>query len=306
MKSCKLIYSFLYPEVRLVAEKLWDSKPHYLFDRSYQKSQEGKEVEFINDWKKWTASVLTGLEKYNNFYPTNGSSEAIREVIYQIKVQNRKLVIIENDYEGYKAFALACNLDFTVLTKEELLNYDFLPNETLVFSHPSSIDGNLYADYDKLMTKIDQKYNQTQVYVDLCYVGTIAKDYQINLNYNCIQGCFMSLSKVFGVYYHRIGGLLSKKPEAGLFGNQWFKNMFSLQLGIELMKTFSVCTLPKKTKQLQEQLCKELSSELKVEVKPCDVVILAYSKEVHPDYARGNLSRICLTPGLDLLTQEKK
>lgn len=306
MKSCKLIYSFLYPQVRQVAEQLWLSKPHYLFDRSYQKSQEGKEVEFIEKWKTWTSSVLSGLENYSHFYPTNGSSEAIREIIYQIKVQNRKLVIIENDYEGYKAFAIACNLYFTVLKKEELLNYAFQPDDTLVFSHPSSIDGNLYSDYDQLMTKIDKNYPQTQVYVDLCYVGTIAKDYHININYNCIQGCFMSLSKVFGVYYHRIGGLLSKKTEAGLFGNQWFKNMFSLQLGIELMKSFTIFTLPQAIKPYQDRLCSELSSDLNIAVKPCDVAILAYSDQVHNDYARGNLSRICLTPGLDELTQEKK
>lgn len=306
MKGIKLIYSFLYPEVRQIQEQLWRELPHYLFDQSYLQNQEGKEKEFIDYWKEWTNGVINHNPKLSHFYPTNGSSEAIREVIYQLKNKGRTLILLENDYEGYKAFALSCGMRMKIIKREDILNYSFNETDTLIISHPSSIDGCLYQDYDLLMKRIDSLFPETTVYLDLCYVGCLARDYQINLNYKCIQGYFMSLSKVFGVYYHRIGGLVSKNPESGLYGNRWFKNMFSLELGLRLMKTFKVRELPNKILKHQNELVDELSQELGVDIVPSDVVILAKSSEIIEEYQRGDISRICLTPGLDDKTKANK
>lgn len=300
MKPCKLIYSFQYPEARSVLNSLWKQEPHFLFDNNYLKAQENKEKEFFSLWKQWSSPVVTHNQELKYFYPTNGSSEAIREVIYQLKNRKRRMVIFKNDYEGYKAFALSCKLKFVEIDKDKALKFKFKDDDTLVFSHPASFDGNIWEGYDELMASLSDK--KTQVYVDLCYVGTVAREYKINLDYSNIEGTFISLSKVFGVYFQRIGGLVSKNEEAGLFGNQWFKNMFSLHFGMELIKTFSVYELPRKYKEKQEQLCNEISEQLNAKVEPSDVVFLAYSKEIIKDYERGKGSRFCLTPGLDVLS----
>ena len=71
---------------------------------------------------------------------------------------------------------------------------------------------------------------------------------------------------------------------------------------MELMKNYSIFELPRKYENMQKQLCKELSQEFHQEIKPSDVVFLAYSNQPIKDYERGSGSRFCLTPGLDKIS----
>lgn len=140
--------------------------------------------------------------------------------------------------------------------------------------------------------------------VDLCYVGCVPKYFQVNLNYPVIQHFCFSLSKVFGVYYHRIGGIYSKTALPGLHGNIWFKNLFSLLLGTTLMDKFTVFELPQKYQHYQTEALQQLPFW-----QASDVVFLINSltnEAKYSDYHRGPNYRACLTPLMDKLMQGPK
>jgi hypothetical protein len=137
-----------------------------------------------------------------------------------------------------------------------------------------------------------------EIALDLCYVGICVNDVLINCNYKNIRTIFFSLSKVFGVYFHRIGGVFSKDELLGLVGNKWFKNMFSLEFGILLMKTFKVNELSLKYKNYKQEVEKTIETEFNIKIKENDVLILSYSDDYLTEFCRGLKTRICITPAL--------
>lgn len=300
MKFCKTIYSWQSPEVEQVVAKLFASVPLHLYNDSYLGKQEGKEKVFFEKYKNWTNSVLLGeWSSFSYQYATAGSSEAIREVVYSLKVKNKRLNVFKGEYEGYKAFALAAQVEVIEHKRCDWKNIQWTEKDVLFLSHPSSLDGNLWADYDEFMNHLANTNSPLEVMLDLCYVGTIAKEYQIKIDYPNIEVLFISLSKVFGVYFHRIGGMFSRKAYPGLFGNQWFKNMFSLELGINLLGNFHVQELPKKYKAVQHKALEEMNRTSAIQFTPSDVLILGTSQEIETNYQRENWSRVCLTPFFD-------
>lgn len=298
MKYLKTIYSLQFPEVKELVEDLWLSKPHYLFDNNYKNQQVGKESEFYKEWIKWSSPIVKfDFKEFNHFYATAGSSEAIREVIWTLKQNNKRLVLFENDYEGYSAFAESSCLNVIKINRDDYLNFNFESNDVVMCSNPSSIDGSFWLEYDSFMKYMLSNNNHVDIYLDLCYVGTtnlIASE--LNLTYSNIKAIFISLSKTYGIYFHRVGGVISKNEIKGLYGNQWFKNMFALELGIKLMQKFPVDYFSKKYEKVKNEVVRTCEKDLNIKIKKNDILILAISEDIHCDYQRGNLSRICLTP----------
>lgn len=302
MKYIKTIYSWLMPETVKITEELWESKPHHLFKNNYLGNQEGKEKDFFKQWINWSKEVLSGAENFKHVYAGNGSSEGIRELIYQEHNQKRTLHFFKGEYEGFKAYAQACGISYQEHDRDEFKDIQLSKNDTFILSQPSSIDGNIWSSFDDFAKQLND--SSTKMIVDLCYVGTVGKNYNINLNHPNIETITMSLSKVYGVYFHRIGGILSKNEQKGMIGNQWFKNMFSLELGIKLMKQFSVTELPKKYAKIQKAACVDFKKTYGVELIPCDVFILGYSPKQIEEFSRLNHSRVCLTPKMDELCKK--
>jgi hypothetical protein len=123
-----------------------------------------------------------------------------------------------------------------------------------------------------------------------------------------VAAVVFSLSKPMGVYYHRVGGCVSRTPIGTLWGNLWFKNLFSLKLGTALMKKYGVTELPSKYADVQARvleagIAKGLAPS---EARASDVVLLAHAKLsgdaaqrwAEHDRAPG-APRFCLTPGMD-------
>ena len=138
--------------------------------------------------------------------------------------------------------------------------------------------------------------------IDLCYVGCTTKAMpKIDLNIDALDTVFFSLSKVFGVYYHRIGGVFTKAPMPALVGNRWFKNLLSIEYGTELMQKYALGELPQKYKILQHEIVEAAQSFGRL--KASDVVLLAYENASGSEsdvYKRlPDLRRFCLTPELD-------
>ena len=169
-------------------------------------------------------------------------------------------------------------------------------------SQPSAIDGNMWRDFPRFLTAMAER--GIEVAVDLAYVGAAPEQVTIDLSAPNVPHVFFSLSKVFGVFYHRIGGMLSRTPMLGLEGNKWFKNMFSLLLGTSLIReTPSPLTLPAKYRPIQLAACRDLEEEHRIPLAPSEVILLASSPlgNYPRAFRRGAGYRWCLTPTMDRL-----
>lgn len=291
----KTVFSLVYPETEKVLAKLWKKRPLYLYQNSYLEKpiQTKLHLKFRDRWLKWTSrSISHNPELIKNFYPTAGSSEAIRESLALFKAQGgKKIHVFSGEYEGYRALAEAYDLKVIEFDRNQWKKIKLSPDDRFYISQPSSIDGNLWKEFPNFIKKMET--SKAKVMLDVCYVGTTTKKIKVDTNSPAIHTLFFSLSKVFGVYFHRIGGVFSKEPIPGLEGNKWFKNLFSLLLGIKLMKKYKLNKLPKKYKKLQHKICHQNK------IKPSDVIMLAFSdltNEKAKDFKRtSNQARYCLT-----------
>jgi hypothetical protein len=60
-----------------------------------------------------------------------------------------------------------------------------------------------------------------------------------------------------------------------LFGNQWFKNLTSLQLGQALLDRHDVFDLPRRYRSVQHEAAARVGRHLGLSLSPCDVNVLA-------------------------------
>lgn len=289
------VYSLVYPETRAVLSELWAAHPHGMYDAPWTARQDAMHEDFFATWAAW--SGLDDISRrFPHAYPCAGSSEAIRDAICLMAAQVPKprLVMLDGDYEGYPALAAAYGVEVVRLRRprwrEDLAGTDG-PVELFV-SHPSSIDGNLWPGLDALVRAFPGPVN-----LDLCYLGCTRRTFSVDLSAPNLQRIFFSLSKVYGVYYHRIGGVWSKTGMPGLWGNRWFKNLFSLRLGTELMRRYPRDVLPARHTPVQDAVA---AAYPHAQLVPSDVVLLATAADGEPHFQRSSgVARYCLTPGMD-------
>lgn len=305
-KITRTVYSLIYPETEKVLSDLWKSNPLDLYQDAYLGKQESFHEDFKDQWLNWTSPIVSMGSHLKFFYPTAGSSESIRESIAQYR--NGRIHIFDGDYEGYSEFAKAYNIEVVRHNREDFSTLNNIKDgERFYISQPSSLDGNVWNKFPDFIKYLEEN-TKVELMVDLCYVGTVAKDYKIDVSSPIVHTVFFSLSKVFGVYYHRIGGVFSSKEMLGLYGNRWFKNIFSLQLGINLMKNYSVQELPRKYQKKKEEVLSQLNKENNSSLKSSDVFMLIHgdlSSSFAKQFQRVNRARICITPLLDEAMREK-
>lgn len=365
----KTVYALRFPETAALYQELLRDHHVEMNDRheeAWTKKQDDYHVTFFEGHQRWLKETKLDLPfadlPYR--YPTAGSSEAIREVLANLgSLAHYKPVngpatihILGGEYEGYKALAKPYGIRVVHHNWAErdtygndlerslrsILHYaerNSTKGHYLFLSQPHSLNGNILRDFDSFMNEIAQK-TDLRVALDLCYVGLVpsskwfVKDqpkFGLNLKEGAdiIDYVFFSLSKVFGVYYHRIGGVYSRNEIPGLWGNMWFKNLDSLYLGEKLMSKFGPFDLPDKYQPLQEkigtfQMLDKTGKPFSFypdgdyhngpyycEMKPSDVLLLSYGhcralteKIVKNDsdfelFSRGYTRyRMCLTPAL--------
>jgi hypothetical protein len=311
-KVIKTVYSFIYPETDQLVKELWNLSPSFLYQKPYEGSQNFIDLTFRDEWLEWISPVVRMNPNLNNFYPTAGSSEAIRESIAQyIQKKNigHKIHVFEGEYEGYLELAKCYGIP---VVKHDRNDFNSLmgmsSGDRFYISQPSSIDGNVWTEFNAFIEFLELFNPNVEVMVDLCYVGTVAKDYHIDLSSKIIHTVFFSLSKVFGVYYHRIGGVFCKYEMPGLYANKWFKNIFSLTLGAELMKRYHVKQLPQKYLSQKLNAIDQINKNNDCHFKSSDVFMLGHSAldcDFAMNFERSGIARICITPLLDEVINEK-
>lgn len=298
-----------------MTRRLWSERPELLYECSYDDVQDAAHGVFLDAWCAWVAPLVGGLEAFSNRYVTNGSSEAIRETVWALAGEGRassrtpQLHVFAGEYEGYAAYARAAGI--SVITHDRARWRDDIAfasgaQHCWYLSQPSAIDGNVWPELPAFIDEM--KRRGASIAIDLAYVGATPKLPRLDLSSSNIRHVFFSLSKVFGVFYHRVGGVLSRAPLLGLEGNKWFKNVFSLYLGTSLVReTPSPTTLPAKYQRYQTEACSIVRSEHGIPLVASEVILLATSAlgDYPRQFRRGNNYRWCLTPTIDRLLREK-
>jgi hypothetical protein len=322
----KTVYSCVYPETEQLLEELaLCEHQDAMLDRecaAWTQKQDAYHISFYRKWLEWVSPAFTLPDEWQDsdlggweFYPTAGSSEAIRDSLYEIAMEashhySKSIHVFRGEYEGYAALAAPMGLH---VIKHDRSNWaenlwdwwataDQTKQHVFYLSHPSSIDGNYWEDFEEFCGVLE--HLGIRLRLDLCYVGCVPEDKTQRIAvahrkvYPCVDKVFLSLSKVFGVYHHRIGGVFSRDPMAGLWGNKWFKNLRSLYFGERLMERYGVFDLPNQYQGLQAELVLGLSTP-ENPLRSSDVVLLAHGKVIfgYPEFERIPANpRLCLTP----------
>lgn len=318
------VYSLYYPETQEIVGRLTRDYPHDMYREAWTKKQDPMHDKFLETWQGWARPSLPNINWRTEFphsYPCNGSSEAIRESLAQHATDSARagrkarIHIFAGEYEGYKAIALGYHIEVVTHNREEWTSLPgssgFKEGDCFYLSQPSSLDGNIWDNADDFIQEMALQSPKINIRLDLCYLGTTTRDFRLkNAGLFNVDMIFFSLSKVFGVYYHRIGGVFSKLALPGLYGNKWFKNLLSLRLGTALMRDYEPQCLPNKYRALQDQAVAFLQANASSPdgIKPLasDVVLLANRPHIvsHSDFCeqweklllRNNYYRYCLTP----------
>ena len=163
----------------------------------------------------------------------------------------------KGEYEGYKSYAEAARIEVIEHDRRDWQKVaETMPeNEWFFLSQPSAIDGNVWQDANSFLRAVAAKSDKPRVIMDMTYVGAIADApaEKFAVSEACVRNVIFSLSKPFGAYYDRIGGVFCREEDGGLFGNKWLKNLTSLALGTKLMTRHNVFALPRKYKAVQRK-----------------------------------------------------
>lgn len=242
------IYSVIWPETRILVRRILQEDTDALMarhERAFEKRQDPMHEDFFKAWQGFAAPHLqVDWSDFPERYPSAGSSEAIREVLGQARATNRDLVVFEGEYEGYEALAGPAGTRIHRLDRRnwraqiKAWRDHGAPwsgsGAWMWLSQPSGIDGRAWPDYEAFLQAVSELPN-FGVWVDLAYLGLVP-DLKVRLNMPVAQGVAFSLSKSFGTYYRRIGGLFARQAVPGLWGNRWFKSLDALYIGQRLLE----------------------------------------------------------------------
>lgn len=327
---CNTVYALFTQPAREVASILYATQnlQEQLFTMAQSRKQDHVNQQFAQQYIQWTQNVVAGLEEYPHFYPTAGSSEALRASIVELsanarkKGKNVKLHIFQGEYEGAPSYAAGNAIEVVQHRNrsiEELSNCNNVREGDLFYiSYASSIEGNRWENLNQFLDCMHKK--GVKVLLDLTYLGCFVEHDKLNLRHLAVECVYVSLSKAFGVYYQRVGGMFSKNPSQLLFGNKWFKNMFSINYGIELMKNYPLHAVPNYYRSIQENLILRVNQQLGLDLKASDVFLLANQQLTKEEFGKlpkhvqilcrkfndgdSYILRVCLQPMLDYLTND--
>lgn len=309
LKAITTVYSYYFPEVRKVIDNLTKNYPHDVFLKSVSPGLDDFHVPIIDKFARYQKEALPGLSDFPFRYPIAGAEEGIRETMTNLRQERtRHIYALFGEYEGYKAVAETRGIE----TVE--VGIDLEPPFVMIFpffiSNPSARDGNILPD--SYIGKLCQNHD---VYYDLTYLGLV-EPHQFDLRNPKIKAVFISFSKPFGLFYYRVGFLFSRFEIPALYGNKWFKNIFSLLIADKVMDEIGPLDIFNKYKPIQEMIIEDINKKTGLGIKPSKSLLLGYlpeedaknlnekQLEMISKFRRCDNYRFCLTPYFEEL--EKK
>lgn len=337
--ACGTIYSLVMPESEQAlayvvdgcerdslrgAEELIALRRDNYFGRYHEpwtQKQDAMHDAYFSHWLTWAAPIVSiRPDDYPYRYPTAGASEGIFKIMAEYAAACRasdltpSIHVFEGEYEGFPAYAASLRLRTVTHRRDDWRDVpgDIEPHAQFWLSQPSAIDGTVWDGFGDFVALMNKALPSVQLIPDLTYVGSVARAFSIDLDCPNIPAFVISHSKPFGGYYHRVGGVFSRREYLSLFGNKWFKNLQSLAWGTEMMTRHGVFDLPRKYRPVQESAIESVARHLKIDgLKPADVLLLGIAKPRGPvspllsNVLRGGGSdqviRLCLTPAMTYL-----
>jgi len=289
------IYSYFSPEIESLCEqagrKLLSQTLHH---NAAERIQDELHVKTISDYERFVSDTVSGLSTFTYKYPSNGSSEGLQLTFAHFKFVNpeSQFHVFKGEYEVALQYATHCrytlykhNRPFDKNFKDFFAQPHFKSNDFFYLSQPSSLDVNVWEHFDEFCKAAYEK--GIRLIVDLAYVGTVAKNYHIDLSHPAIECVLGSLSKI-GPYYKRIGFCFTRFEHPLLFGNKWFKNIDSLVTGSSIMTGLKVQSLALKYKEHQELIIEWIKQETQgaLHLKPSDSFLVAVVDTEKTDFSQ--------------------
>jgi len=294
----RTVYSLYLPETRTAVEELWRAYPHLLYEQAYNGGQERLPGLFLETWRN-ASPVMLG-DEFPHAYATSGASEALKDLI----LPGMRLNMFDGDYEGFRHIAEARGIPVRVHSRLHavVLTIPQQDNDVWFITSPSSIDGE-DVDIRTFLGALLTVNPRVRVLLDVTFVGAVRESRDVDLRgFPNVAAVVFSLSKPFGAYYHRVGGVFSRKPIGSLVGNKWFANPFSLALGTMLIRRHGLTgELPRKYAALQDEMVARgiASGALPASARPSNVFLFAIAPDGPPEFRRTDGAyRFCLTPGM--------
>lgn len=298
----KAVYGYYFPEVRHLISEITTSFPHELYLQAISPGLDDFHLAIFSNYLARTESLLPGLSTFKYRYPTSGASEGIFHTLAQIVALHRDtpLYVLKGEYEGYSAYGANLGLKF------ESIEFDRCPKDLtpgiFFISNPSARDGNIIPN--EYIAALGEAGHE--IILDLTYFE-LTEPHTFLVDHPAISTVFISFSKPYGVYYHRIGFTFCRKENLTLSPNKWFKNILSLLIARRISETFKPSELSARYRSGQQQAIANFNARYGFEPRASNVILLAYAhrdeipknkRDELVQYLRGNVYRFCLTPYL--------
>lgn len=247
---------------------------------------------FLEEYYSWiqttTLNTITGIDNFKVKTFSQGTTEAFDK--FYLKNNSRCLRYFKGEYMYHQVAGR------NYFKEAEFIDDD-LPtaNDCVVISLPFSDTGNEHPRMKEVLEECTRL--NIPVLVDYAYLG-ICSGIKFDLTYPCITDVTFSLSKTFPVPHLRIGMRLTRQDDDDalmVMNKTGYTNRLAIQVGLDLIRTWSPDFVPTHYKLAQEQLCQEL------EVESSKTVIFGIdTKNKYSEYNRGGqTNRLCFAKILD-------
>ena len=248
--------------------------------------QEGNRQAFVEQYRDWMCAGknFVGIEQFEHLDFCAGTTEAFGQFYYSHI--DKRLRLFKGEYFYHWLMARNYFKQSEVLGEVPLAEGD-----VVVMSCPFSGTGNIPDKFYEVLSECE-KLN-IPVMLDLAYIN-ITEMNDLYLDYNCIDTITTSLSKVFPVENNRIGLRMRREnydDSLYAYNQNNYVNLYSVNIGHQLIKKFDNKWLLNKYKQRQKDICWELG------VAASDSVIFGLAKKGNYDeYNRGgDYNRLCFS-----------
>ena len=243
--------------------------------------------DFVNDYYEWFRQphYINGIEKFKSLTFCNGSTEAFDKFYH--KHMHRNLRFLPGEYYYHQIMARRYFKNWSFINDVFILS----ENDVVVMSVPFSDTGGLPKNYTRIMEACEAL--NIPVLLDLAYIN-IAKQFDFNVDYECIDTITTSMSKVFPVPQWRIGLRMQKQDlddTLDAYHHNGYVNNASVNVGSSLIRQYTPDYSYNKYRSQQLNLCKQLD----LTPSPCFTFGIDFRNK-HPEYNRGGPSnRFCFS-----------
>ena len=312
IKAIKPVYSYYFPEVREIIDRVVSEFPHDILLKSVFPGLDDFHLEVIDKYINFYKKEIPAISNFQFKYTSSGSSEGIFHLLVWIKTNHPKTPIytFKGEYEGYKGYGENIGLKVSEIDLDST-EFEKLKPGFWFISNPSAINGSIIPN-NKIISICEAGH---RVIYDLAYLG-MSKTHRFDLSHPNIIAVVCSMSKPFGLFYYRVGFTFSRFEIKTLYPNVWFKNILSLIIADNILSSFKSDYFYSKYGPLQKKILKKIRKVSGVKILPSDVYLLGYLtkkdylrlpeklKSEISKFQRHDFFRFCLTPYF--LEQEEK